>query len=90
MSESETYNRIIANMLAGRHDIQAPFIILEGSLHRGADVPKTKSYIVLSFASKKEFKIGRSQNADICDRADPFISRINSLIKYEGGTDLLM
>lgn len=36
--------------------------------------------MILSFAQKKEYRIGRSQQADICDKTDPYVSRINSLI----------
>jgi hypothetical protein len=42
--------------------------------------------MILSFAEKKKYKIGRSKEADICDKADPLISRINSLISEVDGT----
>jgi hypothetical protein len=41
--------------------------------------------MILSFAEKKKYKIGRSKDADICDKADPLISRINSLISEVDG-----
>jgi len=46
--------------------------------------------MILSFAEKKKYKIGRSKEADICDKADPLISRINSLISEVDGKSLLI
>lgn len=67
-------------MLSGNNNIPAPFAIFEGSLTK--ENQEHKSYMILSFSNKKEFKLGRSKEADISDTSDLFISRINSIISY--------
>lgn len=80
ITETEAYTSIIANLLSGNNNIPAPFAIFEGSLTK--DNKEHKTYMVLSFCKKKEFKLGRSKQADISDTSDLFISRINSIISY--------
>jgi hypothetical protein len=41
--------------------------------------------MVLSFANREEFRVGRSHLADVSEQADPFVSRINSTIAYRNG-----
>lgn len=86
ITETEAYKSIIANLLSGNNNIPAPFAIFEGSLTK--ENKEHKSYMILSFSNKKEFKLGRSKEADISDTSDLFISRINSIISYRYGTDL--
>jgi hypothetical protein len=52
------------------------------------DGKSLKNYMILSFAKKKELTIGRSSTADICDKADPFVSRINSIISDINGNPI--
>lgn len=80
ITETEAYKSIIANLLSGNNNIPAPFAIFEGSLTK--ENKEHKSYMILSFSNKKEFKLGRSKEADISDTSDLFISRINSIISY--------
>lgn len=77
ITDTDSYRKIIANLLSGCHNIPAPFIILEGTFFGEKE---EKNYLILSFAKKEEFKIGRSKKADISDSADLFISRLNSVI----------
>lgn len=86
ITETEAYKSIIANLLSGNNNIPAPFAIFEGSLTK--ENKEHKSYMILSFSNKKEFKIGRSKEADISDTSDLFISRINSIISYRYGKAL--
>lgn len=46
--------------------------------------------MVLSFSKKKEYKIGRSHLADVTDKSDLLVSRINTTITYKESTTILI
>jgi hypothetical protein len=48
------------------------------------------NYFTICFAKKKSFIVGRSKNADICDKNDKTISKINSELWFDGGIFLII
>ena len=77
------YRETVAAVLSSVHKIKCPFIVLEG-LKPLPNYPYYRkvelNYVILSFADKKKYTIGRGKNSDIQLIIDNSISRKNSVV----------
>jgi hypothetical protein len=78
----------VAALLSSVAKIKPPLIVLEGLKPR-SDFPYYRSvklnYIILSFADKDKYLVGRGKNTDIPLVIDNSISRNNSYLQMKDG-----
>lgn len=76
-------------LLNNLHDIPAPYAIFE-CYHLHEEHRTSRDYFVLSFRTKTHYTFGRGSKADISDKNDPHISKINTEMQYSNCNSSLM
>jgi len=66
---------MIDYLLSNPRDIPAPYAIFQHIY--GKNEESLKDFVILSFRNKSKYTIGRSRNADICDKNDNFMSKVH-------------
>jgi hypothetical protein len=75
------------SLLGNVSNIPTPYAIFE--IYQKEE-EKEHNYFILTFNQKEAYTFGRSTKADICDKNDRCISKVNSKIFYKGSTSLLI